>query len=182
VKLTHAAAVAATATLALPAIGAAHDATVTCDPLTGKHVVTPDYLHRNPVVPFTATTYTVRWDDGYRLTRPLPAPCPAPPPPPVEPPLTPAPPPVATPTPPPPVVVVPPPVQVDTPPRRVTSVRTKITRRSKVVHRARCFTRANPRRSYVVWRTTTTWSRGGKVLRTKVTNRRVFGAVCVVMG
>lgn len=99
------------ALLALPAIASAHKATIACDQQRpGQYVVTPDFLHLDPVTTFGPTTATVVWRDGFRVTLPLPAGCAVPPPPPpVVPPAPPVTPPVA-PGPPEPMLAPPPPV------------------------------------------------------------------------
>lgn len=91
---------AAAAALALPfafaGTASAHTAAATCQP-DGSIKVTPDYLHLSPAVTVGATTATVVWSDGYRVTVPLPTNCAGPTPTPVPPVPEQIPPPVFTP-------------------------------------------------------------------------------------
>jgi hypothetical protein len=69
--------------LAVPALAQAHDATIACDLANpGQYVVTPDYLHLDPVTTFEPSRAVVTWSDGYVVRLPYPQNCPVPPPPP----------------------------------------------------------------------------------------------------
>lgn len=139
-KLRWIAAPLAAGALALPGTASAHDASIVCTPDGWK--VTATNQDRNPVVTFGATTYTVRWSDGYSRTRSLPGTCTVTPPPPVDPP------PVEPPSP--PLPSMPPPAEVAPAPVSVVVVPDPIRPRVKlgpaiaqrtVVLRCRTYTR-----------------------------------------
>ena len=75
----------ATALLAIPAIGSAHNATVACDASSPTwYRVTTDFNQLSPVTTYGPAGVTVTWSDRYTVTRPYPAGC-TPPTPPVPP-------------------------------------------------------------------------------------------------
>lgn len=118
----------AAAALALPALASAHHATIACDQAhPGQYVVTPDYLHLNPVTTFGPTSATVVWSDRFTVTLPYPTGCVAPPP--VVPPA-PEPAPPAPPAPTPQAVAAPPvltPGQPEPMPRKKAAPRPRVT-------------------------------------------------------
>lgn len=178
--------IAAAALAVVPAVASAHPAQVTCGPDGGYLVDAPTYRGATATVTFTADRAQIVWSDGYRTSLPLPGGCSVPAPNPAP---EPEPTPVEQPKP------VPPPTCADllarypkAGPARRAAWGCPATARKRPpvrVHRREFTIRAHGcvpgGRAYTIRRVRVTWTRGGKVVRTKWSRAyRVPGIVCRV--